>query len=64
MPTSLIKNISIFFLAGVLLFGSACMREVVDQYQVNDINLYSSASEKKNLKTDEQFISILYTDLF
>lgn len=42
----------------------SCQREVVEQYQINDVNLYSSASEKKNLKTDEQFISILYTDLF
>ena len=45
-----------------LLFS--CQREVVEQYKLNDVNLYSSASEKKNLKTDEQFISILYTDLF
>lgn len=48
--------------ASALLFS--CQREVVDQYQINDVNLYTSASEKKNLKTDDQFISILYTDLF
>lgn len=64
MHTSSIRHIGISLLVGLLFLGSACKREVVDQYQVKDINLYSSASEKKNLKTDEQFISILYTDLF
>lgn len=53
--------IHILLLSFVLL---GCKQEVIDQYQINDVNLYSSASEKKNLKTDEQFISILYTDLF
>ena len=48
----------------LLVLLTSCKREVVEVYEIDDINLYTSASEKKNLKTDEQFISILYTDLF
>ena len=51
-----------FLVLYLLLVG--CKQEVINQYEINDVNLYTSASEKKNLKTDEQFISILYTDLF
>lgn len=47
-----------------LLMATGCHKEVVKQYQIEDVKLYSSASEKKNLKSDEQFISILYTDLY
>ncbi|MDZ7847128.1 MAG: hypothetical protein U5L96_10355 [Owenweeksia sp.] len=49
----------------VLLLAAAhisCKKEVVHQYEIEEVTLYTSASEKKNLKTDEQFIAILYTD--
>ena len=64
MSISSIKSVRLvpFIIFCLTLFG--CKQEVVEQYEINDVNLYSSASEKKNLKTDEQFISILYTDLF
>lgn len=54
----------------VLVFGfslmslSSCIKEEIHVYEINEVELYSSASEKENLKTDEQFLSILYTDLF
>lgn len=60
-------NISLTKISGLLLLMAllaGCQKEVVKQYQINEVNLYTSASEKKNLKTDEQFISILYTDVF
>jgi len=59
-----ISSIKKYLSIGVVLISFACKREVVQQYEVNEVNLYTSASEKKNLKTDEQFISILYSDLF
>ena len=64
MNTSSIRPllVSSWLLLSITFAG--CRQEKVEEYQVNDIDLYSSASEKKNLKTDEQFISILYTDLF
>ena len=64
MSTSSIRKSLGIGLVILATFFQGCQREVVEQYQVNEISLYSSASEKKNLKTDDQFISILYTDLF
>lgn len=59
-----ISSINRALFAALIFVAFGCKREVVQQYEVNEINLYASASEKKNLKTDEQFISILYSDLF
>lgn len=59
-----ISSIKSALAIALVVLASSCKREVVKQYDINDVNLYTSASEKKNLKTDEQFISILYTDLF
>ena len=61
MSTSSIK---LWSLAALFIIGVSCKREVTKQYEINEVNLYTSASEKKNLKSDEQFISILYSDLF
>ncbi len=65
MTTSLIKMWRPF---GLLVLGivlsTSCKKDVITQYQIRDVALYSSASEKKNLKSDEQFISIMYTDVF
>lgn len=61
MRTSLIK------ISAVLLFMlslAGCQKEEVKVFEVEQITLYNSASEKKNLKSDAQFLSILYTDLF
>jgi hypothetical protein len=61
MNTSLTKIAQAFGLVLILL---SCTKEEVNQYKVDTVTLYNSASEKKNLKTDAQFLSILYTDLF
>lgn len=58
------SSIKIFAIAITIAFGVSCKREVTKQYAIDEVELYTSASEKKNLKTDEQFISILYSDLF
>lgn len=59
-----ISSIKKYLAVSIVLISFACKREVIQQYEINEVNLYTSASEKKNLKTDEQFISILYSDLF
>lgn len=61
MSTSLTR---LFSLAVLLSISLSCKKEVINVYQVDRVDLYGSASEKKNLKNDEQFISILYRDLF
>lgn len=58
------SSIRIWILAALFAIGVSCKREVTKQYEIDEVNLYTSASEKKNLKSDEQFISILYSDLF
>jgi hypothetical protein len=60
------KKISsaIFILIAILLVSS-CKKEVAqDQYEVNSIILYTSIGAKTKLKTQEQYVSILYTNLF
>ncbi len=66
MITSLTKiyRLPVFLLLAIFLGLGACQKTTVTQYELEEIKLYSSASEKKNLKSDEQFISILYTDVF
>lgn len=65
MNTSLIKILkTIAMLLIMALSFSACNKDAVTRYELEDVNLYSSASDKKNLKSDEQFISIMYTDIF
>lgn len=43
---------------------SSCKKEITNQYEINEVTLYSSASEKRNLKSNEQFISVMYSDVF
>jgi len=45
-------------------FFVACNKENKTQYGITQQNIYNSAHEKKKLKTDQQFISILYSNLF
>lgn len=56
------KTIGIALLLVSIL--SACNKEKRFIYQVQEQELYQNSSEKKNLKTTTQFISIAYNDLF
>ncbi len=55
----------VFIVAIILtvLFAS-CKKEVQTIYQVQNKVLYQNASQKTNLKTTNQFISIAYNDLY
>lgn len=61
MSISTIRKIGFLLL---IFIGLSCTKEVVNVYEIDRVGLYGSASEKKNLKNDEQFIAILYRDLF
>jgi hypothetical protein len=49
---------------GCLIFLTECKKENKTQYGITQQNIYSSAHEKTKLKTDQQFISVLYSNLF
>jgi len=48
-------------LAAVL---ASCKKDPEVMYEINPVELYSNAAEKDKLKSSEQFISILFTNLF
>lgn len=58
------KSLQVFIVV-LLLSITACKKDIDNSiYEVNRESLYPSASSKTKLKTQEQYISILYTNLF
>lgn len=57
-------NKSIISICLLMLTLASCNREKRYIYEVQEQELYQNASEKRNLKTTAQFISIAYSDLF
>jgi hypothetical protein len=55
-------SISALAAVGVLL--QSCQKEKEALFEINPVDLYSSAAEKDKEKTNAQYISILYTNLF
>lgn len=53
----------IVFLVGIFILTS-CAKEKVYVYQVEDIDIAQPGVEKPNVKTNTQYISIAYTDVF
>lgn len=43
---------------------ASCKKDREGLYELNDVTLVDSAADKTRLKTNEQFISILFTNLF
>jgi hypothetical protein len=68
MPISDFKpsSLSFLLLISILPFGLlSCKKEIEpDQYELNQVKLYPSISAKNKLKSQEQYVSILYTNLF
>jgi hypothetical protein len=59
------KSLAVLFLAGWMLLAASCTKEIdADQYELNTVQLYPSISAKNKLKSQEQYVSILYTNLF
>jgi len=59
------NKIIAFFLGLLILSFAACKKDVAqDQYEVNPVKLYPSIGAKNKNKTQEQYVSILYTNLF
>jgi hypothetical protein len=55
---------SIGALAAVGVLLQSCQKEKEALFEINPVDLYSSAAEKDKEKTNAQYISILYTNLF
>jgi hypothetical protein len=51
-------------LAAVSTLLQSCQKEKEALFELNPVELYSSAAEKDKEKTNAQYISILYTNLF
>ncbi|MEN8927898.1 MAG: hypothetical protein ABF242_07575 [Flavobacteriales bacterium] len=57
----------IAIVAAALLFSViSCKKETIDDkvFQVDNVNLYSSASSKLKEKTESQWIAVVYTNIF
>jgi len=53
------------FAWGFVAFFTGCKKDnLPDQYEVNTVELYPGIGAKDKLKTQEQYVSILYTNLF
>ena len=48
----------------VIIVGASCKRQEVNQYDINKIQVNEDGHQKKNIKSDVQFISLLYSDLY
>jgi hypothetical protein len=53
---------ALLFLLFALLFS--CNKQDSYVYELNDVQVYTSAADKVKPKTEEQYISILYANLF
>jgi hypothetical protein len=62
MNTFLTKAITAGFLAVALLTG--CQKQLVNEYEIVPVHVDNQGGKKGTLKTDLQFITIMYADLF
>lgn len=56
------KHFGLFLIACVVL--TSCQKKYDNIYEVNEVGLKPNASSKVKLKSNEQYVSILYTNLF
>jgi hypothetical protein len=54
----------LLFLALCAVLGACRKPEANDLYEVNQVALYPSIADKNKMKTQEQYVSILHTNLF
>lgn len=59
-----LRSIHSLLAAAILLAAVSCKREQVVQYKIPDQKISTLNAPKNNLKSDQEFISILYPDLF
>ena len=58
------QTLLLLLLSGIVLI-TGCKKDVeTDQYGLNTVSLYPSIGAKNKLKSQEQYVSILYTNLF
>lgn len=56
------KNFITYLIALTVLIS--CKRQQVNEYNINPVVVNQDGAKKENLKTADQFITLLYTDLF
>lgn len=61
--TSNVTAIAVGTLAASVALAS-CKKDEDVLFEINDVELYSSAAEKDKQKNNQQYVSILYTNLF
>lgn len=54
----------IFSIVGLVLITSACKKEPIYAYELNNVDVKNQTSNKSRLKSTTEFISIAYLDLF
>lgn len=54
----------LLWLSLILLSASCRKPDAEDLYEVNQVKLYPSIADKNKLKSQEQYVSILHTNLF
>ena len=42
----------------------SCKRQQINEYNINPVVVNQDGANKENLKTADQFITLLYTDLY
>ncbi len=51
-------------ITAVSAFLVACKKEQIGLYELNEVSLAGASADKNKLKSNQQFVSILYTNLF
>lgn len=65
MITQVLRSKSVIcLLLAVILLSSACQKEPLVQYGINEVEVNQAGADKPNQKTIQQYISIAYSDLF
>lgn len=60
----LTKTIAAAVVGAFILASFGCKKEKVYIFEVEDVSVTQPGADKPNIKTDEEFISIAYSDLF
>lgn len=57
-------SVSKYLLSLLMVVAFGCKKEIIDQYNLQPVRADNGQGEKTTLKSDEQLISIMHTDLF
>lgn len=61
-PSEVVKGVAVVAAAAATL--ASCKKEDDLLFEINQVELYASAADKDKMKSNEQYVSILYTNIF